>query len=63
MASGSAIHVSAGYGRIAIRHDKLRLTRRFRARLPEIGDVRSPLTAHASIGSQEEPGCSRGHAL
>jgi hypothetical protein len=63
MASGGAIHVSAGDGRIGIRHDKLHLTRRFRARLSEIGDVRSSLTAHAAIGSQQEPGCSKGHAL
>jgi hypothetical protein len=63
MASGSAIHVSAGNSRMAVRHDKLRLTRRFRARLPENDDVRNPLIAHAAIGSQEEPGCSKGHAL
>jgi hypothetical protein len=55
--------VSAGYCRIAVLHDKLRLALRFRARLPEIDDVRNPLTAHAAIGSQEEPGCSREPAL
>jgi hypothetical protein len=63
MISGSAIHVSAGCSRIAIRHDELRLTLRFRARLPGIDVVRNPLVAHAAIGSQEEPGCSKGHAL
>jgi hypothetical protein len=63
MTSSSAIHVSAGCSRIAILHDWLRLTLRFRARLPGIDDVRNPLTAHAAIGSQEEPGCSKEHAL
>jgi hypothetical protein len=63
MISGSAIHVSAGCSRIAILHDKLRLTLRFRARLPEMDDVRNPLIAHAAIGSREEPGCSKDHAL
>jgi hypothetical protein len=63
MISGSAIHVSAGGSRIAIRHDKLHLTLRFRARLPGIDDVRNPLIAHAASGSGEEPGCSKGHAL
>jgi len=58
MTSTSTIHVSAGDSRIAILHDQLRLTLRFRARLPEIADVRNPLMAHAAIGSQEEPGCS-----
>ena len=62
MTSSSAIHVSAGDRRIAILHDKLRLTLRFRARLPEIDDVRNPLIAHAAIGSQEEHGCSKEHA-
>jgi hypothetical protein len=55
--------VSAGYCRIAILHDKLRLTLRFRARLREIDDVRNHLIAHAAVGSQEEHGCSREHAL
>jgi hypothetical protein len=63
MISGSAIHVSAGDRRVAILHDKLRLTRRFRARLPGIADVRNPLMAHAATGSQEEPGCWKDHAL
>src|SRR5712671_1627768 len=36
---------------IAILLDKLRLTLRFRVRLPEIDDVRNPLIAHAAIGS------------
>jgi hypothetical protein len=54
--------VSAGYSRIAILHDKLRLTVRFRARLPEIDVVRNPLIAPASTGSQEEHGCSKEHA-
>jgi hypothetical protein len=55
--------VSAGYGWIAILLHKLRLTLRFRVRLPEIDDVRNPLIAHAGIGSQEEHGCLREHAL
>lgn len=63
MTSSSAIHVSAGDSQIAILHDKLRLTFRFRARLPEIDDVRSLLIALAAIGSQEEHGCSPEHAL
>lgn len=62
MTSSSAIHVSAGDSRIAILHDELRLTLRFRARLSESVDVRNPLTAHAPIGSQEESGCSKEHA-
>ena len=57
MTSSSSIHVNAGDCRIAIRRDELRLA--FRARLPEIYVVRSALTAHAAIGSQEEHGCSR----
>jgi hypothetical protein len=61
MTSSSAIHVSAGYGRIAVLHDELRLTLRFRARLREIADVRNPLIARAAIGSRE-PGCSKEHA-
>ena len=59
MTSSSSIHVNAGDCRIAIRRDELRLAFRFRARLPEIYVVRSALTAHAAIGSQEEYGCSR----
>jgi uncharacterized repeat protein (TIGR01451 family) len=39
---------------IKILLDKLRLTLRFRVRLPEIDDARSPLIAHAAIGSQED---------
>src|SRR6266566_151814 len=35
---------------IAILPDKLRLSLRFRVRLPEIDDVRNPLVAHAAIG-------------
>ena len=63
MTSNSTMHVSAGCSRIAILHDKLRLTCRFRARLPEIDDVRNPLIAHAAIDSQEEHGCSKDQAL
>ena len=63
MTSSSTIHVSAGYSRIAILHDKLRLILRFRARLPEIDDVRNSFIAHAAIGSQEEHGRSKEHAL
>ncbi|MGB4784648.1 MAG: isopeptide-forming domain-containing fimbrial protein, partial [Candidatus Acidiferrum sp.] len=52
MTSSSTIHVTAGYSRIAILLDKLRLSLRFRLRLPEIDDVRNPLIAHAAaIGS------------
>ena len=54
MTSSSTIHVSAGYSRIAILLDKLRLTLRFGARLPEIDDVRNPLIAHAAIGNPTE---------
>jgi hypothetical protein len=42
--------------------DKLRYTLRFRARLPEINDVRNRLIAHAVIGSQEQHSCSMEHA-
>lgn len=55
--------MSAGYSWIAILLDKLRLTLRFRVRLPEIDGVRNPLIAHAAIGSQEEHGCSKEQAL
>ena len=41
---------------ITILHDQLRLTLRFRVRLPKIDDVRNPLVAHAAIGS---PGRAR----
>ncbi len=51
MTSSSTIHVSAGYSLIAILLDKLRLSLRFRLRLPEIDDVRNPLIAPAAIGS------------
>src|SRR5580700_10916244 len=56
MTSSSTIHVSAGYSWIAILLDNLRLSLRFRSRLPEIDDVRNPLIAHAAIGS---PGRAR----
>jgi len=62
MTSTSTIHASAGYSRIAIRHDKLRLNLRFRAQRPEIDDVRNSLIAQAAFGSQEEHGCSTEHA-
>jgi uncharacterized repeat protein (TIGR01451 family) len=39
---------------IKILLDNLRLTLRFRVRLPEIDGVRNPLIAHAAIGSQED---------
>jgi len=55
--------VSARYSWIAILLDKLRLTLCFRVQLPEFDDVRNPLIAHAAIGSQEEHGCSKEHAL
>ncbi len=38
---------------IAILLDKLRLTLRFRVRLPEIDDVRNPLMVHVATGSPE----------
>src|SRR5258708_37420463 len=41
---------------IKILLDKLRLSLRYRLRLPEIDDVRNPLIAHAAIGS---PGRAR----
>ena len=50
-------------GRIAILHDELRLTLRFRARIPAIDGVRNPLIPHAAFGSQEERGSSKEHAL
>src|SRR4029077_8410791 len=56
MTSSSTIHVSAGYDGIAILLDKLRLSLRFRLRLPEIDDVRNPFIARAAIGS---PGRAR----
>ena len=54
MTSSSTIHVSAGYSWSAILLDKLRLSLRFRLRLPEIDDVRNPLIAHAAIGSAKK---------
>jgi hypothetical protein len=59
MAFSSTIHMRAGYSRIAILLDKLRLTPRIRVRLR----MRKPLIAHAAIGSQEEHGCSKERAL
>ena len=56
MTSSGRKHVRVGYSWIAILLDKLRLTLRFRLRLPEIDDVRNPLIAHAAIGS---PGRAR----
>src|SRR5882757_4550241 len=56
MNSSGTNHVRLGYSWIAILLDKLRLTLRFRPRLPEIDDVRNPLIAHAAIGS---PGRAR----
>src|SRR5437879_8502002 len=56
MTSSDRKHVRVGYSWIAILLDKLRLTLRFRLRLPEIDDVRNPLIAHAAIGS---PGRAR----
>src|SRR6266403_2019701 len=56
MTSSGRKHVRVGYSWIAILLDKLRLTLRFRPRLPEIDDVRNPLIAHAAIGS---PGRAR----
>src|SRR5260370_19542927 len=45
---------------IKILLDKLRLTLRFRLRLPEIDDVRNPLIAHAAIGSPGRAGLFKG---
>src|SRR6267142_1070209 len=56
MTSSGTNHVRVGYSWIKILLDKLRLTLRFRPRLPEIDDVRNPLIAHAAIGS---PGRAR----
>src|SRR5260221_5379925 len=56
MTSSGRKHVRVGYSWIAILLDKLRLTLRFRVRLPEIDDVRNPRIAHAAIGS---PGKAR----
>jgi len=56
-------HVRVGYSWIAILLDKLRLTLRFRVRLPEIDDVRNPLMVMRLFGSQEEQGCSKEHGL
>src|SRR5882757_2514491 len=56
MTSSGRKHVRVGYSWIAILLDKLRLSLRFRLRLPEIDDVRNPLIAHAAIGS---PGRAR----
>jgi hypothetical protein len=58
MTSSSAIHVSAGDRRVAILHDVLRLTLRFRARLFELDNARSARMARAASGSQEQSGCS-----
>jgi hypothetical protein len=63
MTSSSSIYLRARDCRIAIRHDMLRLTLRFRERLREIDVVRNPLIAHVAVGSQDEPGCSPEHAL
>jgi hypothetical protein len=61
MTSSSTTYVSAGYSRIPILLDKLRLALRFRARLPENDDLANVI-AHAVIGSQEQHGCSTEHA-
>src|SRR5882762_4241803 len=45
---------------IKILLDKLRLSLRFRLRLPEIDDVRNPLIAHAAIGSPGSAGLFKG---
>src|SRR6266478_330459 len=45
---------------IKILLDKLRLSLRFRLRLPEIDDVRNPLIAHAAIGSPGRAGLFKG---
>src|SRR5467141_3011223 len=60
MTSSGRKHVRVGYSWIAILLDKLRLTLRFRLRLPEIDDVRNPLIAHAAIGSPGRAGLFKG---
>ena len=55
MISSSTNNVMRHGSWIAILLDKLRLTLRFRVRLPEIDDVRNPQITHAAIGS---PGTS-----
>jgi hypothetical protein len=62
MTFNSTIHVSAGYSRIAILLDKLRLTLRF-LRLPEVDDARNPLIAHAAIDSPGKARLLKEHAL
>src|SRR5438309_3198722 len=56
MTSGDTNNARPRGSLIAILPDNLRLTLRFRVRLPEIDDVRNPLIAHAAIGS---PGRAR----
>ena len=63
MTSSNTHNARPRYSWIKILLDKLRLSLRFRLRLPEIDDVRNPLIAHAAIGSQGEHGCSKEHAL
>ena len=63
MTSSSTIHVSAGYSWIAILLDKLRLSLRFRLRLPKIDDVRNLLVVHAAVGNQQERGGSKVRAV
>jgi len=56
MSSSNTNNVRPNGSWIAILLDKLRLSLRFRLRLPEIDDVGNPLIAHAAIGS---PGRAR----
>ncbi len=51
MISSSTNDVNAGYGWISILLEKLRLTLRFRVRVPKINDLRKPPITHAALGS------------
>jgi hypothetical protein len=63
MTFGSAIHVTAGDRRVAVLHDKLRLSVRFRARRPDVEVVRNRCKVRAAVGSPEQPGCPQERAL
>src|ERR1700727_2342640 len=63
MTSSNTNHARTHRSWIKILLDKLRLTLRFRVRVPEINDVRNPLTAYGAIGSQEDHGCSGARAM
>src|SRR5437879_369425 len=54
MTSSNTNHARPHSSWIKILLDKMRLTLRFRVRLPEIDDVRNPLIADVAIASQED---------